>query len=59
MAAGARTTLSDTIGPRIDRMIMSVHPPRNTQVLIEIVQGMTTFTETCNGDTDLVFDAIP
>jgi hypothetical protein len=57
--AGLRTTLTDVAGARIDRIIMAVHPEGNTQVSIEITQGAMSFAQTCNGDTDIVFDTMP
>jgi hypothetical protein len=59
IAAGARTTINDTPGSGIDRVIIQVHPPSNATINVEVVQGNSSFATTCNGDTDLVFDAIP
>jgi hypothetical protein len=56
----ALTTLTDTAGPKIDRLIVAVHPAGDSTVTVEIRQPPgTSFTQTCDGDTDIVFDTAP
>jgi hypothetical protein len=57
--AGEATTLTDTAGPRIDRVIVAVHPAGNATVAVEIRQGAVAFSQSCVGDTDIVFDTVP
>jgi len=59
VGAGARQSFTDTVGSRIDRVIIHMHPPPGGQASVEVVQGNDAFQQTCNGDTDLVFDAVP
>jgi hypothetical protein len=59
VAPGARQTITDTAGLRIDRIIIQFHPPGGGAPQVEVTQGSSIFRQTCNGDTDLVFEAIP
>jgi hypothetical protein len=58
VAGGTRVSFSGEVGARIDRLIVQVHPPRNATVNVEVVQGSNSFPQACDGDTDMVFDAI-
>jgi hypothetical protein len=57
--AGEATTLTDTAGTRIDRVIVAVHPAGNATIAVEIRQGAVAFSQSCVGDTDIVFDTVP
>jgi hypothetical protein len=59
IAAGVRTGINDTAAARIDRIIIQVHPPANATVNVEVVQGLSSFTQACVGDTEMVFDTVP
>jgi hypothetical protein len=58
VVSGARTTVKDTAGLRIDRVIIHVHPAGNNTVSVEVKQGAVAFSQTCTGDTDIVFDTV-
>jgi hypothetical protein len=57
--AGARTTLTDTAGSRIERIILSVRPLPGNTAGVEIRQGTVSFPQSLLGDTDIVFDTVP
>jgi hypothetical protein len=57
--AGTQTTLKDTAGLRIDRVIVHVHPAGNGTVAVEVKQGAISFSQSCVGDTDIVFETVP
>lgn len=56
---GVRTQLTETVERGIDRVIIAVHPLVGNALGIEIKQGPLSFPVSCNGDTDIVFDAMP
>jgi len=62
--ARANQTIPDTAGQRIDRVIISVHVPAGATAEVVVSQTnangtVSTFRQTCAGDTDLVFDTVP
>jgi len=59
VAAGARTTLTDTPASNIDRIILQVRPLGGNTLGVVVQQGTVTFSQSCNGDTDIVFETVP
>src|SRR5882672_9142202 len=51
--AGAVTTLTDTPGARIERIILSVRPLAGNTLGIGIKQGNVSFSQSIDGDTDI------
>ena len=61
---GARQTVTDTAGLRIDRVVLQIHPPQLSTAEVTVQQDLgggnsSSFRLTCNADSDLVFDTIP
>ncbi|HEY3026542.1 MAG TPA: hypothetical protein VGJ55_10365 [Pyrinomonadaceae bacterium] len=56
---GVRTQLTETVERGIDRVIIAVHPPAFNQLGVEIKQDAVSFPQSCNGDTEIVFDTVP
>jgi len=59
VAAGATTTLTDTPGARIERIILAVRLLAGNTAGVGIKQGSVSFSQSLDGDTDIVFDTVP
>jgi len=55
---GVAQTITDQLGPGIDRVFIYVNPPAGGQVKLTLNQGGTQFVDMCNADSILVFDAV-
>jgi hypothetical protein len=58
IAMAASQTITEKLGPGIDRLMIYVNPPAGGRCNVRILQDAMQFTDTCEGDTILIFDAI-
>jgi hypothetical protein len=56
---GVAVTIPEIVGPRIVRLIIQVHPPAGGRVNTRVLQGSSQFTDTCDADTELLWDVVP